>query len=240
MIKSLQHPDTLALELAQASRIIDQFIKSCSHDLRGPLASIQGLVDVARRSEGDDLSQCLDLILRCNSKLMEMIGSLEGYMIHSRKEIKPETIDPEQMAAGVLDQYKHLIAAHKIQVKLTVDQPFPWVSDPESCTMILREIVSNAIRFADDSKSRKKILISIQCSAEAVTMAVQDNGIGMTEEHKKLLYEPFFRGARQSRTGLGLFLVRTLIDKLGGSMSILSQEEEGTTCRLTIPNLILL
>jgi len=239
MIKTLQSPDTLALQLAQSSRIIDQFIKSCSHDLRGPLASIQGLVEVARHSQGQDLTQCLDLILRCNSKLMEMIASLEDYMIHSRKEVKTETIDPEQLAAGVLDQYKHLIAANNIAVSLHVDQPYPWMSDPDSCATILREIVSNAIRFADDTKSKKKILVSIQVSAETVTIGVQDNGIGMGDAHHRLLYEPFFRGARQSRTGLGLFLVRTLIDKLGGSMSILSQEEQGTTCRLTIPNLIL-
>ena len=68
-------------------------------------------------------------------------------------------------------------------------------------------------------------------------ISIRDNGIGIGRKQQKLICQPFFRGSLLSKGGLGLFLVKTLTEKLGAEFSIHSQEQEGTTCSIDVPNL---
>lgn len=232
-----KHENTLKEELAQSKMIIDRFVRSCSHDLRGPVASIQGLTELARHADSDELSNCLDLIQCCAKNMKEMIRNLEAYMTHSQRELNYDELDANKMVGTILNQYEPEIKDNGLQVITSIDQSHQWISDRECNFLILKNVIGNAIQFADQEKEVRQIDISARSNKKGMLISIRDNGIGIGKKQQKLICQPFFRASQQSHGGLGLFLVKTLTEKLGAEFSIHSQEQEGTTCSIAIPNL---
>ena len=235
----MKHNDesTLRGELAQSKLIIDRFVRSCSHDLRGPLASIQGLTEVARHANADELSNCLDLIQCCAKNMKEMIRNLEVYMTHSQRELSCDELDASNMVGIILSQYEPVIKDNGLRVITSIDQSHRWISDHECNFLILKNVIGNAIQFVDREKEVRQIDISARSNKKGMLINIRDNGIGIGKKQQKLICQPFFRASLQSHGGLGLFLVKILTEKLGAEFSIRSQEQEGTTCSFVIPNL---
>ena len=223
--------------LAQSKMIIDRFVRSCSHDLRGPLASIQGLTEVARHTNADELKDCLDLIQGCAKGMKEMIRNLEAYITHSQRELSYDELDASMMVGIILNQYEPVIKDNGLQVITCINQSHRWISDNECNLLILKNVIGNAIQFADHKKEVRQIDINARSNKKGMLINIRDNGIGIGKTQQKLIYQPFFRGSLQSHGGLGLFLVKSLTEKLGAEFSIHSQEQEGTTCSIFVPNL---
>jgi|GEM_PF-1981900 len=229
--------DPLKEQLAQSKMIIDRFVRSCSHDLRGPLASIQGLTTVARHAHAAELNYCLDLIQCCVKNMKEMIGNLEAYMTHSQRELNCDELDAREIVDSILDQYKPAIKDSGLRIVTRIDQRHSWISDHDCNLLILKNVIGNAIQFADQKKEVKQIDIHVRSVKEGVVINIRDNGIGIGKNHEEFICQPFFRGSLQSRAGLGLFLVKALSERLGAELSIHSQEQKGTTCSIVVPNL---
>jgi signal transduction histidine kinase len=224
-------------ELEQSKMIIDRFARSCSHDLRGPVASIQGLIELARHANAGDLSNCLDLIQCSAKKMKEMIRNLEAYITHSQRELSCDELDASMMVGIILNQYEPIIKDNGLQVITSIDQSHRWISDHECNFLILKNVIANAIQFADHEKEVRQIDINARSNKRGMLINIRDNGIGIGKEQQGSICQPFFRGSLQSQGGLGLFIVKTLTKKLGAEFSIHSQEQEGTTCSIVIPNL---
>lgn len=233
----LKNRYTLKEELAQSKMIIDRFVRSCSHDLRGPLASIQGLTTVARQAHATELNNCLDLIQSCAKNMKEMICNLEAYMTHSLRDLSCDELDARKIVGTILDQYEPVIKDNSLRIVTRIDQRHPWISDYDCNFLILKNVIGNAIQFADQKKEVKKIDIHARSIKKGMLINIRDNGIGIDGSQENLICQPFFRGSLQSHSGLGLFLVKTLTEKLGAELSIRSQEQEGTTCAIVVPNL---
>ena len=229
--------NALKEELAQSRIIIDRFARSCSHDLCGPVASIQGLTEVARHATADELNNCLDLIQFSAKKMKEMIRNLEAYMTHSQRELSCDELDASMMVGVILSQYEPVIKDNGLQIITSIDQSHPWFSDHDCNFLILKNVIANAIQFADHKKQVRQIDIQARSNKRGMLINIRDNGIGIGKEQQGSICQPFFRGSFQSQSGLGLFLVKTLTEKLGAEFSIHSQEQEGTTCSIVIPNL---
>jgi hypothetical protein len=229
--------NTLQKELAQSKMIIDRFARSCSHDLRGPLATIQGLTEIARHANADELSNCLDLIQSCAKNMKEMILHLDAYITHSQRELSCDELDTNKMVGAILHQYEPIIKANGLQVITSIDQSHRWISDHECNYLILKNVIGNAIQFSDHEKEVKQIDINARSNKRGMLINIRDNGIGIGKKEQKLVCQPFFRGSLLSHGGLGLFLVKALTERLGAEFSIHSQEQEGTTCSIVVPNL---
>jgi signal transduction histidine kinase len=229
--------NTLKEELAQSKMIIERFARSCSHDLRGPVASIQGLTEVARHANADELSNCLDLIQCCAKNMKEMIRNLEAYVTHSQRELSCDELDANNMVGIILNHYEPVIRDNGLQVVASIEQSHQWFSDHDCNFLILKNVIGNAIQFADHKKQVRQIDIHARSNKKGMLINIRDNGIGIGKEQQGSICQPFFRASLQSHGGLGLFLVKTLTEKLGAEFSIHSQEQEGTTCSIVIPNL---
>jgi signal transduction histidine kinase len=201
------------------------------------LASIQGLTEVARYANADELNDCLGLIQSCTKKMKDMIGNLEACITHSQRELSCDELDASQMVGLILNQYEPVIKDNSLQVVTSIDQSHQWISDHECNLLILKNVIGNAIQFADQEKEVRQIDINARSNRKGMLINIRDNGIGICKNQQKLICQPFFRASLQSRGGLGLFLVKTLTEKLGAEFSIQSQEREGTTCSIIIPNL---
>jgi signal transduction histidine kinase len=141
------------------------------------------------------------------------------------------------MVGIILNQYEPLIKDNGLQVLTSIEQSHRWISDHDCNFLILKNVIGNAIHFADHEKKVRQIDIHARSDKKGMLISIRDNGIGIGEKQQKLICQPFFRGSLQSHGGLGLFLVKTLIEKLGAEFSIHSQEQEGTTCSILVPNL---
>jgi signal transduction histidine kinase len=141
------------------------------------------------------------------------------------------------MVGLILNQYEPVIKDNSLQVVTSIDQSHRWISDHECNFLILKNVIGNAIQFADREKEVRQIDINARSNKKGMLINIRDNGIGICKNQQKLIFQPFFRASLQSQGGLGLFLVKTLTEKLGAEFSIHSQEQEGTTCSIVIPNL---
>lgn len=227
----------LEKELAQSKIIIERFVHSCSHGLRGPLASIQGLAEVARYANAEEVKECLDLIQCCAKNTKEMIRNLEAYLMHTQRELCHDELDASKMVGIILDQYEPAIKDNALEVITYIDQRHRWISDHDCNFLILKNVIANAIQFSDHEKVVRQIDISARTNRRGMLITVHDNGIGISKTHLKHVCQPFFRGSQQSNGGLGLFVVKTLTEKLGAKFSFHSQEQKGTTCSIVVPNL---
>jgi len=230
--------DTIKKELSRTKGIIDQFINSCSHNLKGPLTSIEGLVMIAEYcTNPGEVNQCLGLIQQCTLNMLEMIQKLEEYTINLQRELNHDEIEADQLVERVLAEYASGIEKAQIAISIKVTQSCKWIADKEVNYLILKNLVSNAIHFSNRETKAKKIQVKVGVQPDRVNVEVIDNGIGISEVEQKLIFEPFHRGSTQSKgNGLGLFLVKGLIEKLKASISVCSNEVRGTLFSVSMPN----
>jgi signal transduction histidine kinase len=230
--------ESVEKELNMAKDIINQFINSCSHNLKEPLTSIEGLVMIAEHGTGlHETKQCLKLIKHCAAKMSDMIRSLEEYTITLKRQLQQDEIEAEQLVERVLDEYVEKIDRDKILISTKIAQPHKWIADEHCHYLILKNLISNAVQFSNPERKVKEIEVKVGVEADHVDVEISDNGIGIPEQEQHKIFRPFHRGSTKTKgSGLGLFLVKGLIEKLKASVSVSSAENIGTTVSISIPN----
>jgi signal transduction histidine kinase len=234
-LKSLQN--AVSQELNKALWIIDRFIHSCSHNLESPLASIEGLVLIAGYCTNPmEVTKCLRLIKRSSFDMQNTIHHLEEYTGNLQLGLVQEEIEVDRLVEKIVDDLAQEILRHKVEISTTISQPYRWFSDANCQYLILKSLVSNAISYCDTTKEVKKISIKVSVNAEWVNMEVTDNGIGIFSDEKGKIFEPHNGSTPSKGNCLGLYLVKGLVDKLEASISVSSEENIGTSFRLSFPN----
>ena len=230
--------DMVKKELSRTKTIVDQFINSCSHNLKGPLTSIEGLVMIAEYcTNPGEVNQCLGLIQQCTLNMLGMIHKLEDYTINLQRELHHDEIDADKLVERILEEYASEIDQDQITISTKVSQSHQWIADEHCNYLILKNLISNAIHFSNRETKTKKIGIKVGVQPDHINIEVSDNGVGISEPEQKKIFEPFHRSSLQSKgNGLGLFLVKGLTDKLKASISVCSNERLGTSFSLSMPN----
>lgn len=231
-------PEAAQKDLTKAKGIIDRFINSCSHNLKNPLSSIEGLVMIADYcTNPKEVKQCLDMIQLSVTHMLEIIHKLEDYTTVQHRKLSRNTIDAQRLAEMVVHDFKREIDQQEITVSIKVTQTSRWISDEHCTYLILKNLIANSIHFNDFEKKSKTIDISVHVGECEISLEVADNGIGIVEEDQEKIFEAFHRSSIQSKgNGLGLFLVKGAIEKLKASIVVQSSEKSGASFRVLIPN----
>lgn len=226
------------MELKKANGIINNFIKSCSHDFKSPLTSIEGLVMIAGYSTNqEEVNHCLTLIQQCALNMLNSIHKLEEYTIVQHRKLCNDDIQADQLVDKVVKEYSKEIDQQQIVVSTRIVQYSPWISDEQCNYLVLKNLVENAVNFIDREKKPNWINIKIDVSDEFVSLEVSDNGVGIADDEKEKIFEPFHRSSTQSKgSGLGLFLVKGIIEKLKASVTLSSIQKVGSSFLISIPN----
>jgi K+-sensing histidine kinase KdpD len=227
-------------ELTLSKRIIERFIESCSHDLKSPLCSIEGLLTiVSKYNVTDEVKECHTMMSNCIHKMKQMLISIEDYTVHLQRDLQQNEISAKQLIDKILDENAKEIKESRVKIKVDVHQPVKWISDEHCSYTILKNLLNNAICFSDRTKSVSEVSIDIAVTNAFVGVRITDNGIGIPTEQQRKLFEPFHRASNlKSGLGLGLFLVKGMVNKLCASICVSSQASIGTTVNLLIPNKI--
>jgi signal transduction histidine kinase len=228
-------------ELARANDVIGQFITSCSHSLRGPAKSIEGLVNLMlnnRNYTDQEQRMFLDLIVRSSIKMENMLDALEHFLENSRREIICRSINLQEITESTLKPYQYQVEKKGIQMNVVIDQPHPLLSDPSRLRIVLSNLIDNAIHFQDNHKQLKMIDVSVKGGTSDIYVSVADNGIGIDPAADKKIFDLFFRASEKSGgSGIGLYVVKEILAKMNGKIKVKSKPGVGTKFILCIPAL---
>ena len=225
-------------ELQKANNELAKFVYSVSHDLRSPLTSILGLINLAKinsdiKIEGD----YIDMIENRVIKLDEFIKKIIDYYKNARDEEIKEIIHFKLLIETIWNSLKHHNSS--IKFELSMNQEVLFLGDSLRIKMILENLISNAIKFQNPLEKNPSIKTTILMEENGVHILVSDNGIGISKEYLPNIFELFFRTEYSSQidgTGIGLYIVKEAIEKIGGTIDVTSTPLIGTSFKLVLPN----
>ncbi|MCK5316419.1 MAG: hypothetical protein KAJ55_00815 [Anaerolineales bacterium] len=240
--KELRH----ALErLTEINQIKANLISNISHELRTPLAHIKGYVELFVAGQLGDLSneqsEAMQVTLRATNRLGSLIEDLiefstasrEGITLHLQPVSIPELID------GVFDRSSEKAKKAGVALEPKLEENLPDLQvDPERLSWAIFQLVDNGIKFTPDGG---KVNIQVGIKDLGIHFIVSDTGIGIPEDRIHEIFEPFHQldgspTRRYGGAGLGLALVKIIVDAHGAELSVESQEGQGTKFEFTIPS----
>ncbi len=226
-------------ELRKINFELDSFVYHASHDLRAPLCSLEGLFNLIKNETEEDIrNKCVQEGLKSIKRLDGFISDLTDLSRNNRTIISPAKIKFRKIIKRTLTNLKYIKDAERIQLSVEIDKKADFYSDKHRMKIIFMNLVSNAIKYQDENKTNPSLTISIKCDEEAAVISFRDNGIGIEEKYKSKVFDMFFRGTiLATGSGLGLYIVKEVMLKLGGSLDLISEEKVGTIITLKIPNL---
>jgi PAS domain S-box-containing protein len=226
-------------ELIRINSELDRFVYSASHDLRAPLMSVKGLINMIKLDpEKQNTDQYLALIEKSVNKLDHFISDIIHYSRNARMDIMPKQIDFNELLQESIDSLRYMEGADTVKSIRNIVQDAPFCSDYSRLLMVFNNIISNAVQYRDTRKEDSYLKIDILVDAKRAILRFSDNGIGIPEEYVDKIFKMFFRANADSKgSGLGLYIVKGVLEKLEGSVSVQSRIGEGTTFNFEIPNL---
>jgi len=221
-------------ELDKTVAELDRFVYSASHDLSAPLKSVLGLVNIARFEKDPEMLQKYYAYIETSiNKLDRVIKSLVEFSRNSQMEVNIVKFNIHQLTQDVLDELAFWPEAQKVTL---INKIYPgqyFSSDPDRVKVILHNLISNAIKYADLSKPNPFLQIEVLSN----NLIVSDNGIGIEKEKQQKIFDMYYRGTDRSKgSGLGLFIVKEILLKIEGTVEVISAKGEGTTFKLAFKN----
>jgi signal transduction histidine kinase len=224
--------------LTKLNQEMDVFVYRTSHDLRAPLTSLLGIIALMRNeSISTEMLSYLDLQERSIHKLDSFIREILDYSRNSRLAIEPQIIDFRKMIEDTYSLYTHLPQFNRIERRTTVNQIVPFGGDKKRLEVIFNNLLSNALRYYNPYEANPYVQIEVDIDESQAVIRIQDNGLGIAPEHQERIFEMFYRASNNSEgSGLGLFLVKETIEKIGGKVEIHSEVNRGTLFTVHLPN----
>jgi signal transduction histidine kinase len=227
-------------ELQKANKELDKFVYSVSHDLRAPLSSILGIVQLTEDDElNDELKTSLGFIKQGVLKLDTFIQDILDYSRNTRAEIKQEAIDFKTMLEDVCDNLKYMAYGGEKKVNLITEitQSEKFISDKSRMMIILNNLLSNGMRYSNPTVESPFVKIQIKSTDVSCNITISDNGIGIKPELQQKVFDMFYRVSEKSvGSGLGLYLVKETVEKLNGTVRLDSIPGVGTSFTITLPS----
>ena len=232
--------ESFAVRVASESRL-RRFAADASHELRTPLTAIRGFAELYRQGAVRGEENTKELVGRIESESVRMSSLVEDLLLLARMDQAPTLAkEPVDLNAVVHDAVASAEAAgptHPIEVDLPYEESFV-LGDPLRIHQVLANLLANARTHTPEGT---KIKVGIEQSDAETTVSVADNGPGLSEEHRKKIFERFFRAdpsrARTSGegSGLGLSIVDAVMKAHGGSVTVESELGRGSTFTLHFP-----
>ena len=226
-------------ELKKTNFELDSFVYRASHDLRAPLRSVLGLLNLIK-IESDDAQKMtyIGLAEKSINKLDSFILDLTNFSRNTRLEIKKEPIDFESVIAECIENLKYMENADHVKSIVQIHQSEPYLSDFGRMVILFQNLISNAIKYQRPYID-SYVKVKIDVSPSGVDIEVEDNGKGISKEYLDKIFEMFFRASEDSYgSGLGLYITKQVVEKLLGKITVESVFNEGTRFKIWLPHLI--
>ncbi len=224
-------------ELLKINQELDNLVYAVSHNLRGPLVSVLGLLNVARSETSLSGVRPLHAMMETSiQRLDETIHEILDYSRNARGEVKLGELDWSFIVNAALKDLHYLDSAQAVIKNIDLVTQIPSFSDGSRIQVILHNLLANALTYRSGKRDHE-IGIRVIISQTECKISVQDNGIGIAPEILPHVFNMFYRGTGASQgAGLGLFIAREVVHKLKGKINIYSVREVGTVVTVQLPN----
>lgn len=226
-------------ELKVRNAELDNFVYKVSHDLRAPLSSILGLVNLSRlQGNTDSLPEYMELIGEKIQALDNFIGDMLSHSKNLNMDVNIGEVDLKKIIEQTFMDLGYLKGARQTKRSVRIEG-IDFYSDHWRVSEIFRNLISNAIKYRRPDAEDSEIVIKINVDHLCAEITFSDNGIGIKEGSLKRIFEMFYRATDQGDgSGLGLYIVKNAVEKLGGQIKIASQLGQGTRFHILLPNRI--
>lgn len=232
-----QHVNQMAEDLRRSDEHRSAFIANLSHELKTPIASLVGVSDLLADEKLDESTR-KDLTGILRSESLRLSRLCDGIVTLTKIE---RDFEPKKKPLQLDEQIRHAVILitekwKQKEIDLTfTSQPVYCVTDPDLSMQVWTNLLDNAVKYSSDSVH---LTIDIKEENDTARVMIADNGIGMSEEDQRHIFEQFYQVEHshvQEGNGLGLAIVKTIVDQLGGSISVESEIGKGSTFQVILP-----
>jgi signal transduction histidine kinase len=225
-------------ELRRINAELDRFVYSASHDLRAPLMSVKGLLNMIKLDpEKKNTDLYLALIEKSVGRLDNFITDIIQYSRNARTDVEEKEVDVATLLQESLEALRFMEGAEHVQSTHYIDIRAPFYSDPSRLLMVFNNIISNAVRYRNSTRQDSFLDVNIHVDSVRARISFTDNGIGIPAEHQEAIFDMFFRVSSEGQgSGLGLYIVKDAVTRLHGTVNVQSAPGKGTTFTVEIPN----
>jgi signal transduction histidine kinase len=238
IIQDITKIKTAEDELKVRNFELNNFVYKVSHDIRAPLVSIEGLVNLMRMSHQENGSSVyLELIYNSIRKLDHFVRNVLSHSKNLNIEIAISKIDLHHVIRKSREQLYYLEKESEIRQILEVKGEALY-SDEERLIEVFKNLISNSILYRNPGKPNPYFKIKMEVYASHAFIEFSDNGEGIEESIRGKIFDMFYRGNERSRgSGIGLYIVKQALHKISGEIKLESKMYEGATFKIKIPNL---
>lgn len=224
-------------QLKKTNTELDRFVYSTSHDLRAPLTSLMGLINITSNVTNPvELKRYLEMMRDRVNNLDKFIKDITDYSRNNRLEICNEEVKLVALAEEVWDSLRFAPEAERIAFEVNIPEDYTIESDKNRLKVIMSNLISNAIRYHDSGKNNQFIRLHADVRENNFYLKVEDNGQGIAKEYHTRIFDMFYRANEHSKgSGLGLYIVKEALMKLSGSIQLESDPGRGSTFTVILP-----
>ncbi len=240
--------DQMLDRLDQAFEDQRQFIQETSHELRNPLAVIRTNLDVVLNDPKANLEEFRfsgEVANRAAVRMSALVDDLLLLAHHERRDVDREPIFLSQVVSETIEDFSAFAKKNNVSLTLEMSSEIKVIGDAAALRRALANLLSNAIRITGSEKTGGQIKVVGGQDTDQVWVSVEDNGPGLSTEDIERVFQRFWKGnvseAKESgRSGLGLAIVRQIVEGHGGQVTVRSQLGNGATFTIWLPRYITL
>jgi len=225
-------------ELEKTNDELNRFVYSTSHDLRSPLASVMGILNLAKMENSvQDPNGYLGMIETCVNKMDTFIQKIIEYYKSIRVEQEYTNIDFNVLLEESIQLFK--MQRPDIAYNIHVEQEGNFMNDSFRMSVIIDNLISNAVKYQKPSEPNPRVEVTVKSDDKRAIIKIEDNGVGIVDNHLNNIFKMFFRSNNTvNGLGIGLYIVKEALTRIGGEISVHSKHGEGTSFFLDIPNYV--
>ena len=224
-------------DLIKTNKEMDHLVYSISHDLRAPISSALGLIEISKlENDIEKLRYYETLKESCLRRLDHFIIDILNYLKNNRLDLEISSINIKNEIAAAIEM--NSIYNDHVKVRVLDNYTGEFYTDKNRLRIILNNLISNAYRYSKHGSIEKNIEIRTTNDDNHLVLTISDNGVGIGEEYLDKIFDMFFKTDEKSKgSGLGLYITKETLVKLEGSIEVWSEKGIGSTFTIKIPNL---
>ncbi len=230
--------------LAEANRMKSEFVSVVSHQLRSPLSNLKWVTDLLMSGRLSSVSEkqleYFKILKENSNRMVELVADL---LIVSKIEqqelpLRKEKIAIKDLVERIIKEIEIFAKASNVRIEFKSEKILPPIlADLDRLKLVIDNLLDNAIRY---NRGKEKIEVNLKKKNNNVYLGIKDRGVGIPKEDQKYIFQKFFRSENVIKhqtegSGLGLYIAKSIIEKLGGKMGFQSQEGIGSTFWFTLP-----
>lgn len=227
--------------LIRTNTDLDTFVYTASHDLKAPIANIEGLLDTLRDylppADAEPMvPRLLDMMHGAVTRFQQTVGHLTNISRLQYAQAQPaEALVLATVVEDVRLDLAPLLAATQARLLLDIDACPTVYFSPKDLRSILYNLLSNALKYCSPAR-RPVVQLSAYCPAGQLVLRVEDNGLGLSEQQQRKLFTLFRRLHNHVEgSGVGLYMIKRIVENAGGSIAVESEPDRGSVFLVTLP-----